>query len=169
MTFFDQNGETETFEVTEIERSEPFQTENFGSDESDIVCDLTVREMLVRDNSNESILKLFDHGEFSDRDLPNENFSLKIDVSTGVDELRRFDFTIDLREPSSTITTEISEQISYPELEIGGVLYKDFITDEILGERFLVDPDQVSFVAIASGFGIVQYARVNGSVFSLVQ
>jgi len=169
LIFVDQYGVTETFNVTEIKRSEPFQTEDFGSDESNVSCDLTVREVLVRRGSNETILKLFEHGEYSDRELANENFFLSIDFSTGVEELRLFDFSIDLRQRDIPGVNEIDEQINYPELQIGELLYQDVITEEILDERFLVDPEQVRTVAIASGYGLVQYTRVNGSVFSLVQ
>ena len=168
LVFVDQNGVTERFVVTEIERSEPFQTEDFGSQESNVSCDLTVREVLVGSDSNETILKLFDHGEFSESDLADEYFSLYIDFSTGAEEQRLYDFSIDLGARPSLIVSQVDEQINYPELEIGGVLYQDVITEEILDERFLVDPEQVRIVAIASGFGLVQYTRVNGSVFSRV-
>lgn len=168
LIFVDQNGVTESFVVTEIERSEPFQTEDFGSRESNVSCDLTVREVLMGSDSNETILKLFDHGEFSDRDLADEYFFLDIDFSKGTKGQRQYDFNIDLGDRASPIISEVDEQISYPELEIGGVLYQDVITEEILEERFFVDPEQVRIVAIASGFGLVQYTRVNGSVFSRV-
>ncbi|MFK7856244.1 MAG: hypothetical protein AB8B79_19160, partial [Granulosicoccus sp.] len=146
----------------------PFQTENFGSRESDIPCNLSVRELLVAQNDQETILKLFDHNEFSDRDLAGENFFLNIDFSTGAEEQRLYDFGIDLRQEGNSVVTEIDEQIYYPELEIGGVLYQEVITEEILDERFLVEPAHVSIVAIANGVGLVQYTRVNGSVFSRV-
>ncbi len=42
----------------------------------------------------------------------------------------------------------------FAELESGGLLYQDVITDEILDEQFLVDPDQVKAIAIASGYGL---------------
>ncbi len=168
LIFVDQNGVTETFDVTEMEHSEPFQTEGFGSSESNVPCDLTVREVLVRQDSEESILKLFDHGEVGDSDLADEYFSLYIDFSTGVEEQRLYDFSIDLGERSSLVANEVDEQINYPDLQIGEVLYQDVITEEILDERFLVNPEQVRTVAIASGYGLVQYTRVNGSVFSRV-
>lgn len=168
LVFADQNGVTESFTVIEIERSEPFATENFGSDESDIACNLTVRELLVAADSNETVLKLFDHGEFSDRDLPNENFSLNFNFSTGEEEQRRFDFSIDLRIRETMVVNESSKETFHPELNVGGILYQDVITEEILAEQFLVNPEQVRIVAIASGVGLVQYTRVNGSVFSLV-
>ncbi len=168
LIFVDQNGVTETFDVTEIERSVPFQTENFGSRVSDIPCVLTVREVLVRQDLKETILKLFNHAEFSERDLSNERFSLKIDFSTGAEEQRLYDFLINLKSRESMVVDEISEESFHPELEIGGVLYQDVITEESLDERFLVDPEQVRTIAIANGFGLVQYTRVNGSVFSLV-
>jgi len=169
LIFVDQNGVTETFDVFEIERSEPSETENFGSRVSDIPCALTVREVLVGVDLNETILKLFEHDEFSDRELANENFFLKIDFSTGAEEQRRYDFLINLKSRESLVVDEISKGSFYPELQIGEVLYQGVITEEILDERFLVDPQQVRTVAIASGYGLVQYTRVNGSVFSLVQ
>lgn len=168
VNFVDQNGVTESFTVTAIERSVPFQTENFGNRESDIPCNLSVRELLVAQNDQETILKLFDHNEFSDRDLAGENFFLNIDFSTSAEEQRLYDFGIDLRQEGNSVVTEIDEQIYYPELEIGGVLYQEVITEEILDERFLVEPAHVSIVAIANGVGLVQYTRVNGSVFSRV-
>ncbi len=159
--FTDQNGVTESFVVTEIERSEPFQTEDFGSRESDVSCDLTVREVLVRQDADETVVKLFTHGEFSDRDLADEVFSLSIDFTP---ETFSKDFLISLDEQAFSSGL----QSIFAELEIGGSIYQDVITDEIVDEQFLVDPDRVSAIAIASGYGLVQYTRVNGSVFSLV-
>lgn len=169
LVFTDQNGVTEIFTVTSIERNDIFQTEDFGSQESDIVCDLAVDEMLVREDLNETILKFFDHGERSDRDLADENFTLNIDFSTGAREQRLYDFSIDLGVRPSVVVSEINEQTRHEELQIGDVLYQDVITDEILDERFLAIPEQVRSVAIANGFGLVQYTRVNGSVFSRIR
>ena len=168
LVFTDQNGVSQAFDVASIERSAAFQTEDFGSEESDIVCDLSVDEMLFRRDTNETILKFFDHGERSDRDLAAENFTLNIDFSTGAREQRLYDFSIDLGVRPSLVISEINKQTKHEELQIGDVLYQDVITDEILDERFLAEPDQVRSVAIANGFGLVQYTRVNGSVFSLV-
>lgn len=161
LKFTDQNGVTESFVVTEIERSEPFRGVGFGSRESNVSCDLTVREVLVRQDADETVVKLFKHGEFSDRDLADEVFSLSVDFTP---ETISKDFLISLDEQALSS----SLQPMFAELEIGGLLYLDVITDEILDEQFLVDPDQVKAIAIASGFGLVQYTRLNGSVFSRV-
>ena len=59
-------------------------------------------------------------------------------------------------------------QSFHSELEIGGVLYQDVDTEEILDVRFLEDPEQLRIVTIASVFGLVQHTRVNGSEFSRV-
>ncbi len=136
LKFTDQNGITESFVVTEIERSEPFQTEDFGSRESNVVCDLTVREVLVRQDADETVVMLFEHGEFSDRDLADELFSLTVDFTP---ETRSKDFLFILNEQQRNS----GSQSSFAELEIGDVLYQDVITEETLDEQLLVDPNQV--------------------------
>ncbi len=168
LIFTDQNGLTETFTVTEITFNEPFSTRGFGSSESNISCDLTASEVLVGTDSSEIIIKQFEHSELSDTDLADEFFILRVDFSQGTEGLRQFDFGIDLGERSSLIASTVDEQLRFSELEIGDVLYQDVITEEILEEQFFQNPDQVRIVAIARGIGLVQYTRVNGSVFSLV-
>ncbi len=166
LVFTDQNGLSESFNVTEIERNAPFQTENFGSQESDVPCDLTVREVLVRQDLKETILKEFDHGEFSDRDISDEAFHLSIHI--GEEESKFSDFILNLNRRDSVFGEARWVQSFYSEHEIGSILFQDVITEEIIDEQLLENPDQVSAIAIASGFGLVQYTRVNGSVFSRV-
>ncbi len=163
LVFDDRAGMTERFDVTKIERSVPFQTEDFGSRESNVVCNLTVREVLVRQDSEETILKFFKHSEFSDRDLDNELFSLSIYIGPLATDQGARDFLILLDDNSSE-----SDSITfYDELELGGVLYTNVYI--AVREAEQESPEQISAIAIASGFGLVQYTRANGSVFSLVQ
>jgi len=53
-------------------------------------------------------------------------------------------------------------------LEIGGIVYQDVTTEELTGSRIPDNPNDLRMIAFARGIGLVQFTRVNGSVFSLV-
>jgi len=131
LVFVDQNGVTETFEVTKIEPNGPFQTEGRGSRERNVLCDLTVREVLVGAESKTIFIKRFNHGEFSDRELSGEPFWPTIDVVTEAKYFRPSDFSINLKRHDGFYENDFSREINFAELEIGGSLYQDVITAEV--------------------------------------
>ena len=166
LSFTDQNGVKEIFNVTQIESRAPFRIETDGSPVRSVPCGLTLREVLVKQNSTERILKEFTHFDYRDTDVTSENFWLRIFIDEAA--FKQSDFVIDLRNRQTVIIENEFEDRFHSQLEIGGILYKDVITEQILDENSLTNPDQIRAVAIADGFGLVQYERVNGSVFSRV-
>jgi len=139
--------------VTQIESRAPFRIKTDGSPVRSIPCGLTLREVLVKQDSTERILKEFTHFDYSDTDVTGENFWLRIFIDEAA--FKQSDFVIDLRNRQTVIIENEFEDRFYSQLEIGGILYKDVITEQIL--------DELGTVRTSEWFGVLAGASVVAS------
>jgi len=173
LVFADRDGVTLSYQVTEIERNEPFLDEDFGTSRRDVSCTLTTRETLVGDGASPRITKEFLHGELSDKELEEELFLLRFELESADGTRLPQRFGVYLAERSASVTSDNYEQSFSPTLELGGVSYTDVITETVVDPAFIeqagLPPEEaITSVSVASGVGLVSFARLDGAVFSRV-
>ncbi len=180
MTFASPDGATVTYTYSSRTDSEPYTGYATGSqDESSIICYMESARVLTLNNGNAGIRLRFEKNDFLNR--PKQRLLLGVGLQEPVGTNLKLGFmliNLDELEDNNHLAYQDGPTDSrvaryYPERQIGQTLYQNVIEVEEV-DRASVEqraPSMASAiirVAFAEGVGLVEFERVDSTVFSRI-